>query len=565
MNLAATLLGALAAAALIAAEQPATVSVGDWADCNDDGASFVQAGSRAVFHRQGPDSLNVEGLTEFDPLHSTLLSIGAVLVIYFFTYGVMAIVHAFNQAKGFEPGPLEKALESLIMGMSFAPMLCTLFLSVFKRADTLTRHDPGRYDLPSDYIRLAIPVCVGAFALQVVLHIVREWFYNTRGATSGLYILSTYLYNIAMLVMYFSAITIIVGLIFMSQPKEVLKLIGPLKLSTGIFCCNCLLVLYFTVHAALHIAKMLDVWNLGRGNSPAILQEPSRYVIEVLKIAATAIQLAPMLAVLFIAVQLTVDTGVEKLPAYVETCMYLGSFLLCIQVAVAIITPFATWAQLKTSPGRAELVDFVTERPRLFTLLSLVRGFCMLTMYSALCVTGVYLWIQKDAPMWGVLVVHLATYHLLVYLLFWLTVATRQFSDGGMTSGLRTMITAKDTVAICPMLAVLFIHSFLKASSITNFLGAPGQPQGFAQDYMFVATYAMLFQLILCFINGLVFTAPADTKLMRSCGNFVRAGLSLVSAFFYLSMLAVYTCTLLVLASSFTISPQTATGDGAWF
>eukprot|EP00930_Biecheleria_cincta_P007433 TRINITY_DN108650_c0_g1_i1.p1 TRINITY_DN108650_c0_g1~~TRINITY_DN108650_c0_g1_i1.p1 ORF type:complete len:594 (+),score=83.62 TRINITY_DN108650_c0_g1_i1:82-1782(+) len=566
MKLAAALLGALAAAA---AEQPRTVSVGDWADCSDDASSLVQARSRALFHRQEAATLKTSGPTEsireMDPLRSTLLSIEAVLVIYFASYVVMAIVHAFNQAKEFEQRPLEKALESLIMGMSFAPMLCTLFLSVFMRTDVLTRHDPGKYDLPANYVRFALPVCVGAVALQMVLHIVREWFFNTGGSTNRFYILSMYFYNIAMCFMYGSALVIIVGLIFMSQPEEVLKLAGPLKLSPAVFCCNCLLVLYFVVHAALHISKMLDVWNLGRGVSPAILTEPSRYVIEVLKIAAMAIQLAPMLAVLFIAVQLTVDVEVETFPVYVETCMYFGSFLLFVQVAVAIITPFATRAQLKASPGRAELVDFVTDRPRLFMLLSIVRGFCMLAMYLSLFAIGVYLWSRTDAPIWVVLVVHLGSYYLLVYLLFWLTVTFRQFSDAGMTDGLRTMVTAKDTVAICPMLAVLFMHSFLKASSMINDHGAPGRPQGFAQDYMFVATYAMLLQLILCLVNGLFFTAPADTKLMRSCGHLVRAGLSLVSIFFYLSMLTVFTCTLMVLASVFTISPQTATGAGAWF
>jgi len=566
MKLAAAFLGGLATAA---AEQPRLVSVGDWVDCSDDATSLVQAGARALFHRQEAGALKIEGPTdlirELDPLHSMLLSIEAVLAIYFATYVVMAIVHAFNQAKGVEQRPLEKALESLILGMSFAPMLCTLFLSVCIRADTLTRNDPGKYDLPADYVRFALPVCVSAFAFQMLLHIVREWFLNTGGATNRFYALSMYFYNIAMCVLYLSALVIIVGLISMSQPEEVLRLKGPLKLSPGVFCCNCLLVLYFAVHAALHVSKMLDVWNLGRGSSPAILQEPSRYVIEVLKIAATAIQLAPMLAVLFIAVQLTVDMGVETLPLYVETCMYLGSFLLFVQVAVAIITPFVTRAQLKASPGRAELVDFVTDRPRLFMLLSIVRGFCMLTMYLSLCAIGVYLWSLTDAPIWVVLVVHLGSYYLLVYLLFWLTVATRQFSDAGMTSSLRTMVTAKDTVAICPMLAILFMHSFLKAASITNDQGVAGRPQGFAQDYMFVATYAMLFQLMLCLVNGLFFTAPANTKLMRSCGDLVRAGLSLVSILFYLSMLTVFTCTLMVLASVFTISPHTATGEGAWF
>lgn len=541
-------------------------------DCQDDGTSLLQASARAVSQHREQDEYAIirdPNAVVFNPLHSTVSSIGAVLMIYFIAYFVLAVVHAFNQAQDDEPGPLERALESAITGVSFAPMLCTLFLSLYTRADTLTTHHLEDYDLPPAHIRFALPVCVFAFAIGLCLHIIKEWTINKQptqeGATTHAGAVWTTFYNIAMFVMYLSAMFVVVGLVSMSQPDQVVKSIGQLKFSTPVFCCNVLLTQYLTVQAVLHVAKMFDIWNFGRGSSPAILQEPCRYVIEVLKIAASAVQLAPMLAVLFVAVRLTMDMGVQTLPGYVETCMYLATFLLFVQVIAAIVTPIATRAQLKASPGRGELVDFVTDRPRLFMLLSIVRGFCMLAMYAALWVISIYLWTQKNAPSWAVLVIHLATYYFLVHFVFWLTVTIRHFLGGGMTGSLRTMITAKDAVALCPMLAILFMHSFVKAASITNVQGAAGRPQGFAQDYMFVATYAMLLQLILCWVNGLIFAAPQDAKLMRSCGHLVRAGLSLVSLLFYVSMVTVYTCTVMILASLFTISPQTATGAGAWF
>lgn len=541
-------------------------------DCHDDGTSLLQASARAVSrHSEVPSVMGVEpNILVLNPLSSTVSSTGFVLMAYFIAYFFLALVHAFNQAQDEKPGPLEKALESAITGVSFAPMLCTLFLSLYMRANLLTMHQLHKYDLPPSHVRFALPVCVIAFAAGLFLHVVKEWTINkqtTQGeATTHAGAVWTTFYNIAFLLMYLSAMFVVMGLLVMSQPDQVAKSIGPPRLSAPVFCCNALLAQYLTVQAALHVAKMFDIWNLGRGSSPAILQEPCRYVIEVLKIAATAVQLAPMLAVLFIAVRLAMDVGlVETLPRYVETCMYLATFLLFVQVTAAIVTPFATRAQLRASPSREELVDFVTDRPRLFMLLSIVRGFCMLAMYAALWVISIYLWTQKDSPSWAILVLHLATFYFLVHFFFWLIVTLRHFLGGGITGGLRTMITAKDAVALCPMLAILFMHSFVKAASITNIQGAAGQPQGFAQDYMFVATYAMLLQLILCLVNGLVFAAPQDAKLMRSCGSVVRAGLSLVSLLFYVSMVTVYTCTVLILASLFTISPQTATGAGAWF
>lgn len=507
------------------------------------------------------------GVESLNSVRPSVYEVAAVAVTYFVVYAILAVVHAFNQAQDNSDRPLEKALESAVMGVCFAPMLCVLFLCVYKRADSLAEGEPAKYDLPPAYVLNALPVCSVAFAVQMALYVIREWTINkaAKGARLPASSFWNTLFNFAMLAMYAAAGFIIVGLISMVQPAELVQAEGPLDISTGIFCSNCLVVLYFAVYAALHIAKSLDIWHLGRGNDPESLEDPFRYVMEVLKIAASTMQLAPMLSSLFIAVQLTVDGANEVLPGLVETCMYLCSFLLFLQVAVAIITPFATKAELQAAPGRPDIVDFITDRPRLFMLLSIVRAVSMCTMYIGICVVCSHLWRQTDEPVWVILVTHLATYYFLVYLLLWLAVTVRLISDAGMSVNMRTLTTAKDAVAVCPMLAVLFMESWVKASSIKTETGKIGQPQGYAQDYMFVATYALLLQLVLCLANGLVFTLPQDSKVMRSCGTWIRAGLASISAGFYLSMVTVYTCTLMVLVSLFTNSPKAATGAGAWF
>lgn len=543
---------------------------------NQDGTSLLQRGagakasqhSRAMQlpqHHAGKD-LADKVATEFHPLRSTLSSIGGVVVIYFITYDVLLVTHSVNKAQGKPPGPLEKSVESAIMGVAFAPMLCVLFLSIYKRADTLTMHHPENYDLPQTYVDIALPVCVVAFAVQMVLYVIKEWTINKQEA-SGVAPgdqMSVWVsfHNISAFVMYVSAITVIVGLVSMSEPSDLVDSKGELPLSTGVFCCNCLVVLYFAVYAVLHIARMLDYHWQGRGVAAQHLKDRSRYLYEVFKIAATAMQSAPMLAVLFIAIQLTVDAGEESLTDTTETCMYLCTFLVFVQVVVAVITPFATGAKLKASPQRAELVDFETNWQRLFMLMSTIKNFCMMAMYMALCVIGYHVWMAEDMPVWKILVVHLATYYFLVYLFFYLTVVTRSLiaNGGGTDDGIKTMITAKDAVAFCPMLAILFVHCWIKATNMRSVDGKVGQPQGYAQDCMFLATFGMLLQLILCMTNGVFFT----TKDGRG-GSCARAGLRLVSLLFYLAMIGIHVCALTVLVSSFLISPSTATGAGSWF
>lgn len=130
---------------------------------------------------------------------------------------------------------------------------------------------------------------------------------------------------------------------------------------------------------------------------------------------------------------------------------------------------------------------------------------------------------------------------------------------------LRTLTTAKDTVAICPMLALLFIECWVAALDLTTPSGARGVPQGYGQDYMFVATWALLIQLVMCVANGFVFSLPKDLQVMKVFGNSVRGGLSAIWFVYYLAMVTVYASILIVFMARYTNKSSTASGTGAWF
>ena len=53
------------------------------------------------------------------------------------------------------------------------------------------------------------------------------------------------------------------------------------------------------------------------------------------------------------------------------------------------------------------------------------------------------------------------------------------------------MVNAKATTQFCPMLAILFVGTRLRALMITNNTGAP---QGWVPDGMYLATWAVLIQ-----------------------------------------------------------------------
>lgn len=541
----------------------------------DDSTSFLQQGVQArhtnrkkalnVFAQEPPDVMTAE-LAQMRP---SLLALSCVTVAYFAAYAVLAVVRVFNQAQNGSAGPLEKALESSVMGVCFAPMLCVLFLSVYKRADTLAHQEPYKYGLPPIYVKVAFTCAVLAFVAQMVFYIGREWSIHKQAGMQVRRVPPFWnnLFNISMIFMYMAIGVSVFGLIEMQQPKELVEEGGEVPLSAGIFCSNALLVLYLSLYAALQIAKTLDVEFRERGTHAASLTDPSRYTIEVLKMAAASVQTAPMLAVACIAVQLTIEARSEKLPGVVETGMYLSCFALFLQAMVCIITPFITNSELKVVRGTAEtpdVVDFATGHPQMFNLMSGIRWICTAILYVGVAITCAYLWSQKDAPAWVILVMHLITYFFTVHLFLWLCFTLRSVS-GGLMDALRTLTTAKDAVSICPMLAVLFIECWVSALDIKTPTGARGVPQGYGQDYMFVATWALLVQLIMCVVNGFVFGLPKDLQVMRVFGNSLRGGLSAIWFVYYLAMVTVYASVLIVFMARYTNTAKTATGAGAWF
>merc|ERR1719446_1934601 len=97
---------------------------------------------------------------------------------------------------------------------------------------------------------------------------------------------------------------------------------------------------------------------------------------------------------------------------------------------------------------------------------------------------------------------NLTVQYFLVYLLLWAFLTTKQFVPGtreAMTTAVNVVATAQKTVKFCPMLCVLFIGLRLRALQITDQKGAP---QGWAQQGMFLATYAVMLQLLLIFCMG---------------------------------------------------------------
>merc|ERR1719171_1342559 len=77
--------------------------------------------------------------------------------------------------------------------------------------------------------------------------------------------------------------------------------------------------------------------------------------------------------------------------------------------------------------------------------------------------------------------------------------------DAFFSSAIATMEAAKNTVMFAPMLAVLFIGLRMRALQISD---QKGQPQKFAQQGMYLSTYAVMIQVFMVFLMPLFLGGP---------------------------------------------------------
>jgi len=162
-------------------------------------------------------------------------------------------------------------------------------------------------------------------------------------------------------------------------------------------------------------------------------------------------------------------------------------------------------------------------------------------------------------------VVNLASQYFFIYLLLWIFYTVEDFTNYDLGMVRNAIESAKTTVQFAPMLAVLFVGTRMRALQISKNQGAP---QGWAQDGMFLATWAVFIQFLMCLVMP-VFTGkqytPDSLDGSSKDNNTVAnpVGAWIVTIVRYLALLALYVGVVTVIVSVFLITPETANGRGA--
>merc|ERR1719326_1507894 len=124
------------------------------------------------------------------------------------------------------------------------------------------------------------------------------------------------------------------------------------------------------------------------------------------------------------------------------------------------------------------------------------------------------------------------------------------------------MEAGQKTVMFAPMLSVLFIGTRMRALQLTKATDGTipngAGPQGWAQDCMYLATWAVFVQVIMVVIMGLIYPVEMDedgNMLAPKDGSLVVGGV--VTFVRYACMLAMYGGVGTIIYAVFDMTPET--------
>jgi len=515
------------------------------------------------------------------PVSTTMKCVINLTIQYFVVYTGLAVVRTYNEV--FNTAPLTKApkiLEAACTTVNYAPMLSVLFLGTRMRALQLSGGDPDAHDLPQPWVKMAMQACAWAVLVQTLMVVavplvmggepkVSEDGTPVVDGSSTMGKVFTALRYAAMLAMYGGFTTVCVGAFMMEAPTAVYP-DGPPPVSPAVACTMNLTTQYFAVY--LFVALMRTYHDFYPKSAMSEKLEGT------LVMCQNTVGFAPMLCILFIGARmraLQIDPVNGNPQKWAQMCFYLCSYAVLVQLLILMAIPLVLDGKLKPGSTQGD-VTFELPNPTMMSIMTAARYMVMLGLYGGFTAVIVSVCVIEGKggaappPVSPAMqcVMNLTVQFFFVYLMLWLFVTVKQFTS---TPGLHdflniaipTLDSAKATVQFCPMLSILFVGLRMRALQITD---QKGQPQGWAQEAMFLCTYAVMIQVFMVLLLPL-FTRSAP--VMDDDGNVKPQGTGIMAwvlvALRYICFAALYGGVGTVIYALFVITVETADGSGKVF
>merc|ERR1719359_2450197 len=483
--------------------------------------------------------------------------------------------------------PIQDILKTATLTVNFAPMLAVLFLGCRMRVTWLTqgKGNPPEYVQVAMYcatyavLMMTLCVCVIPLFTGKVISVDpktgdipqdTEPFSNYAVAACF-----TFLKYLIMLGLYIGALVVVYGIINFEPPKGTWPGDKVPPVSPAVQCVMILSCQYFLVYGGIQVAKSVIEWVGDLGGYIHTLQEA-------LNTATLSINFAPMLAVLFIgarmrALQMDPVNGAPQ--KWAQNCFFMCTYALALQTLLCIAIPLVLNGKVEKGELEGDMKYTVDgTNAAIGGVLTVVRFLIMLGIYIGFsCVIWSIFTIEHPAgpqytPPISVTmkcVINLTVQLFTVYLGIWIAETVRNYIGTYwiMTKLSMMMENAKGTINFCPMLAILFVGTRMRALLITNNRGAP---QGWVQDGMYMATWAVLIQFLMCLFVGLAAWLRGDDSKVECDADgtpkwepanpilvYVALGLK------WLTFVFLYGGIIAVIVGVYTMTPETANGRGS--
>jgi hypothetical protein len=517
------------------------------------------------------------------PVSTTMKCIIDFAAQYFLIYTALAIVRTYIEITGTHSGPVAATLVAATSTVNFAPMLSVLFLGTRMRALQLSGGEPDKYDLPQQYVKDAMWCCAWSLKLMTLMVLLLPVVLGTTPAVgadgmpeikaSGPGIMGKVLVAlrwIFMIMLYGGFTTVCIGAFSMEAAEEVYPDGAP-PVSPAVGCTMNLAMQFFFVYLAIAVVQ---TWEQIVGRS-----QESTKLGGVLQLATNTVNFAPMLSILFIGARmraLQIDPVNGNPQKWAQMCFRLCAYSVLCQLTLVLAVPYVLGGTCVRGVSEGD-ITFEVPNPTLFWILSCIRYALMLALYGGFTAVIVSVFLisaedPADTPPVSpamICVMNLTVQYFFVYLMLWVLITVKQLSlgwstmryDAFFTSAISTMEAAKNTVMFAPMLAVLFIGLRMRALQISD---QKGQPQKFAQQGMYLSTYAVMIQVFMVLLMPLVLGGPPKVD---DDGNVVSKPSSPILGYVivtmrYLALLCLYGGVVAIIYGLFTITPESAMERG---
>jgi len=526
---------------------------------------------------------------------------------YFGLFTLLTIVRTLNSFKYNLIGP-QKILETACTTVTYAPMLCVLFLGARMRAIQLTQGETEKYQLPQPWVQTSMVVASTAVMAQVVLVVlvgILSGMNNVRTDEEGnldvsripdmhptaVKVLTVFRY-IVMAMLYGGFTVVVVGVFTMKGPKEIWGN-EELPVSPAIMCTVLLSAIFFTIYLLVAITKTLFEVSVRSRHSTTLLK---------LEASATAakmtVNFAPMLCILFIGARmraLQIDPKHGNPQPWAQNCFYMCTFSILIQALLVILMPFAARGDCRRGEVEGDFA-FSMESPLIGAAMTVVRYVCLLALYVGIVavIYSVFVIQHPEGPAMTPpvspamqCVINLATQYFLIYTLIFIcssikSVALGQAAPtrdaeqqsimrfqaesrftGPMTRAIGIFDAARSTVMFAPMLAVLFIGARMRSLQLMRLkdgtIPPTAGPQKWVQDGMFLATWAVFVQLVMAMLVPLLTQAKPEcdqdgnTKVPQGTNKYLAIIAEVIR---YICLVAMYGGAMIVVVGIFVMTPE---------